>query len=79
MLPEWIYPEVFCNELAWAGRNKNSRTGKEKSQFKELAFPRNLVPRRGLEPPHLAALVPETSASTNFATWATENAHYKEE
>jgi hypothetical protein len=30
----------------------------------------SLVPRRGLEPPHLAALVPETSASTNSATWA---------
>src|SRR5262249_43558286 len=29
-----------------------------------------LVPRRGLEPPRLAALVPETSASTNSATWA---------
>ena len=31
---------------------------------------RILVPRRGLEPPRLAALVPETSASTNSATWA---------
>src|SRR6185312_13231554 len=30
----------------------------------------SLVPRRGLEPPRLAALVPETSASTNSATWA---------
>jgi hypothetical protein len=30
----------------------------------------NLVPKRGLEPPRLAALVPETSASTNSATWA---------
>ena len=30
----------------------------------------DLVPRRGLEPPRLAALVPETSASTNSATWA---------
>ena len=29
-----------------------------------------LVPRRGLEPPRLSALVPETSASTNSATWA---------
>ena len=29
-----------------------------------------MVPRRGLEPPRLSALVPETSASTNSATWA---------
>jgi len=31
---------------------------------------RGMVPRRGLEPPRLASLVPETSASTNSATWA---------
>ena len=29
-----------------------------------------LVPRRGLEPPRIAPLVPETSASTSSATWA---------
>ena len=33
----------------------------------------HLVPRRGLEPPRLSALVPETSASTNSATWAFRN------
>jgi hypothetical protein len=29
-----------------------------------------LVPRKGLEPPRSYSLVPETSASTNSATWA---------
>ena len=29
-----------------------------------------LVPRKGLEPPRCYSLVPETSASTNSATWA---------
>ena len=32
-----------------------------------------LVPRRGLEPPRLAALLPESSASTNSAIWASRN------
>ena len=29
-----------------------------------------MVPRKGLEPPHLAAAGPKPAASTNFATWA---------
>ena len=33
-----------------------------------------LVPRRGLEPPRSYPLVPETSASTNSATWASQEA-----
>ena len=33
-----------------------------------------LVPRKGLEPPRSYSLVPETSASTNSATWAFQEA-----
>src|ERR1039458_8768291 len=29
-----------------------------------------MVPRKGLEPPHLASAGPKPAASTNFATWA---------
>jgi hypothetical protein len=31
-----------------------------------------MVPRKGLEPPRCYSLVPETSASTNSATWASQ-------
>ncbi len=44
--------------------NRRDRAGKK------MLAKSHLVPRRGLEPPRVAPLVPETSASTNSATSA---------
>ena len=57
---------VFSFGCAWAWKTK-----------KPLRMQRLfmcLVPRRGLEPPRCYSLVPETSASTNSATWAFRSA-----
>ncbi len=40
------------------------------SQAVVRCFRYTVVPRRGLEPPHLAAHGPEPCASTNSAIWA---------
>jgi LysR family transcriptional regulator, chromosome initiation inhibitor len=39
-------------------------------EYRGLCRDRLLVPRAGFEPTRLAALPPQDSASTNFATWA---------
>ena len=44
-------------------------TKKREAEIASLFF----GPKTGLEPASLSALAPETSASTNFATWASLN------
>ena len=72
-------PAAPCTSSIWTGRGREvshfSRPGEPvgqsggKPQRNQRRFQR-LVPRKGLEPSPLARLVPETSASTNSATWA---------
>jgi hypothetical protein len=51
-------------------RNKKAAEGSAAFLVPAITGFLNLVPRRGLEPPRCYSLVPETSASTNSATWA---------
>src|SRR5262249_31838381 len=55
--------QMGSSPISWVGLFQEKTEQNQKRIFA-------LVPRRGLEPPRLAALVPETSASTNSATWA---------
>ena len=66
----WVGVDVSALSDVWPnGAAQKKATGYIKtSGF--FAYLPTLVPKRGLEPPRLAALVPETSASTNSATWA---------
>jgi hypothetical protein len=65
-----------CRELVNESGAKKQKTPQAKS-FAGFSFycadclaNYFLVPKRGLEPPHLAAHGPEPCASTNSATWA---------
>ena len=54
-----FYRSALVSELTALRNKKSPPTSLE-----------GFVPRKGFEPSHLAALLPESSASTNFATWA---------
>jgi hypothetical protein len=77
--PEAHLFEQYCSEMHWLEDQYESTEAAigrpnllELDDSEPLLTMANIdmVPRRGLEPPRLSALVPETSASTNSATWA---------
>ncbi len=69
-----LVPKLLFGGRLRYDRNEGYRTGGIAHPFRTLRLieeaKSDLVPRRGLEPPRLAALLPESSASTNSAIWA---------
>jgi|GEM_PF-808349 hypothetical protein len=71
----WFGVEVSVLNNVWPSGAANKKATGLITTSGFFAYLPTLVPKRGLEPPRLAALVPETSASTNSATWASQERH----
>ncbi len=69
-----LVPKLLFGGRLLYQRNEGYRTGGIAHPYRTLRLiegaKSGMVPRRGLEPPRLAALLPESSASTNSAIWA---------
>ena len=65
-----LYNIISGRKALWPGEAPNARSSspETKKPLRPEGF--FFVQVRGLEPPSLAALVPETSVSTNLTTWA---------